>query len=89
MCMTAATTALQQEVEHLQFANKGLEAELARLAAAATGSATGSAASGGGGAELDLLRHELEDLRHDNEEMENGFHEAAAQVPMLEGHCEH
>lgn len=66
-------------MDHLRFANQGLEGELARLAAAAVGG-NAAAGKGGGGVELELLRHELEDLRHDNQEMENGFHEAAAQV---------
>lgn len=67
---------MQQEVEHLRFANEGLEAHLAKLASAGDSGGGG----GGGDVELELLRHELEDLRHDNAEMENGFHEAAAQV---------
>lgn len=33
---------------------------------------------------MELLRHELEDLRHDNQEMETGFHEAAAQVRAIQ-----
>jgi hypothetical protein len=41
---------------------------------------SGEDGGGGGAVELELLRHELEDLRHDNAEMESGFHEAAAQV---------
>ena len=84
----ADTSALQRDLEQQRLANQGLEAEVARLAAAAAAAAASAATSdpksaegnGGGSVELELLRHELEDLRHDNQEMEAGFHEAAAQV---------
>jgi hypothetical protein len=93
----ADTAALQRDLEQQRLANQGLEAEVARLAAAAAASGAASAADasaadtsnpkpadeGGGSVELELLRHELEDLRHDNAEMESGFHEAAAQVGSL------
>lgn len=72
---------LRSEVDQLRFANEGLEAQLARLMASG-GAGAEAADSGGAGdpVEMELLRHEVEDLRHDNAEMENGFHEAAAEV---------
>ena len=79
--MRAGAEALQRDLDQQRAANQGLEAELARLKAAAGGPDPKTAdGSGGGGVEVELLRHELEDLRHDNREMESGFHEAAAQV---------
>lgn len=68
-------------MDQLRFANEGLEAQLARLMASG-GAGAEAADSGGAGdpVEMELLRHEVEDLRHDNAEMENGFHEAAAEV---------
>ena len=90
----ADTAALQRDLDQQRLANQGLEAEVACLTAAAAAAAAAAEASnptadegggGGGAVELELLRHELEDLRHDNREMEAGFHEAAAQVgtPLL------
>ena len=92
----ADTAALQRDLDQQRLANQGLEAEVARLTAAAAAAAAAASAAdaagpaasnpkstedgGGGSVELELLRHELEDLRHDNAEMESGFHEAAAQV---------
>lgn len=66
-------------MEHLRAAKQELEAKLAEGSPAAAG-------SGGADGDVDvqLLRQELEDLRHDNAEMEAGFHEAAAAVRPLQ-----
>lgn len=87
LLLNADTAALQRDLEQQRLANQGLEAEVVRLTAASAAAAAAEASNptaedGGGGStvELELLRHEVEDLRHDNQEMESGFHAAAAQV---------
>lgn len=62
-------------MERLRAAKRALEGQLAA-------SEPDEAGSGGGSehAEVQVLRQEVEGLRHDNREMEAGFHEAAAGV---------